>query len=114
MGPKPPRKNKPTIVMGKVSGSGKSSRSYSPRSAQKAMEKDQFARDLTRTMFGSSNAFGRGKADNFKDGGKVAYKAMGGVAKYYEKGGAVLTGRQHNLPDHLKKKIIESKKKNMK
>jgi hypothetical protein len=91
MGPKPPRKNKPVIVMGKVSGSGKSSRSYSPRSSQKAMEKDQF-----------------------EDGGKVAYKAMGGVAKYYEEGGAVLIGRQHNLPDHLKKKIIESKKKNMK
>ena len=45
---------------------------------------------------------------------EAAYKAMGGVAKYYEGGGEVLTGRQHNLPDHLKKKIIESKKKNMK
>ena len=39
---------------------------------------------------------------------------MGGVAKYYEGGGEVLTGRQHNLPDHLKKKIIAAKKKKMK
>ena len=45
---------------------------------------------------------------------QATYKAMGGVAKYYEEGGAVLTGRQHNLPDQLKKKIIESKKKKMK
>ena len=44
---------------------------------------------------------------------KPAYKAMGGMAKYYEEGGAVLTGRQNNLPDQLKKKIIASKKKNM-
>ena len=113
MGPKPPRKNKPVIVMGKGSGPKMGSRSYSPRSSQKAMEKDQFAKDITRTMFGSSNAFGRGKAYNYEDGGKVAYKAMGGIAKYYEEGGAVLTGRQHNLPDHLKKKIIAAKKKKM-
>ena len=40
MGPKPPRKNKPVIVMGKGSGPKMGSRSYSPRSSQKAMEKD--------------------------------------------------------------------------
>ena len=45
---------------------------------------------------------------------EAAYKAMGGVAKYYEGGGEVLTGRQHNLPDQLKKKIIAAKKKKMK
>ena len=44
---------------------------------------------------------------------EAAYKAMGGVAKYYEGGGEVLTGRQHNLPDHLKNKIIAAKKKKM-
>ena len=45
---------------------------------------------------------------------EAVYKAMGGVAKYYEAGGEVLTGRQHNLPDQLKKKIIAAKKKKMK
>ncbi len=44
----------------------------------------------------------------------ATYKAMGGIAKYYQEGGEVLTGRQHNLPDQLKKKIIAAKKKKMK
>ena len=59
------------------------------------------------------NTDAKGNRTNLK-AKEAAYKAMGGVAKYYEGGGEVLTGRQHNLPDHLKKKIIESKKKNMK
>ena len=45
---------------------------------------------------------------------EATYKAMGGIAKYYQEGGEVLTGRQHNLPDQLKKKIIAAKKKKMK
>ena len=48
---------------------------------------------------------------NLKTKEQATYKAMGGMAKYYEEGGSVLTGRQHNLPDQLKKKIIAAKKK---
>ena len=48
---------------------------------------------------------------NLKTKEQATYKAMGGMAKYYEEGGSVLTGRQHNLPDHLKKKIVAAKKK---
>jgi len=48
---------------------------------------------------------------NLKAKEQATYKAMGGMAKYYEEGGSVLTGRQHNLPDHLKKKIVAAKKK---
>ena len=47
---------------------------------------------------------------NLKTKEQATYKAMGGMAKYYEEGGSVLTGRQHNLPDQLKKKIIAAKK----
>ena len=48
---------------------------------------------------------------NLKTKEQATYKAMGGMAKYYEEGGSVLTGRQNNLPDHLKKKIVAAKKK---
>lgn len=48
---------------------------------------------------------------NLKTKEQATYKAMGGMAKYYEEGGSVLTGRQHNLPDQLKKKILQAKKK---
>ena len=55
----------------------------------------------------------KGNITNLKTKDKATYKAMGGIAKYYQEGGEVLTGRQHNLPDHLKKKIIAAKKKKM-
>jgi len=56
------------------------------------------------------NVDAKGNTTNLK-AKEAAYKAMGGIAKYYEEGGEVLTGRQHNLPDQLKKKIIAAKKK---
>ena len=48
---------------------------------------------------------------------KASYKAMGGMAKYYEGGGEVMSGRegltaaQKTLPDFLQKKILQAKKK---
>ena len=57
------------------------------------------------------NVDAKGNTTNLKAKEKATYKAMGGMAKYYEEGGSVLTGRQHNLPDQLKKKILAAKKK---
>ena len=48
---------------------------------------------------------------------EATYKAMGGIAKYYEGGGEVMSGRegltaaQKTLPDFLQKKILQAKKK---
>ena len=84
MGPNPKRRKKLEIVRRKGPGPNISSRAHSPRSAQKAMERDQFARDMHRLEFGSLNALGRGRGYN-KEGGKIS--------KYYKAGGNVITGR---------------------
>jgi len=58
-----------------------------------------------------------GNRTNLKTKDKATYKAMGGMAKYYEYGGEVMTGRegltasQKTLPDFLQKKILQAKKK---
>tara|TARA_R110000751_G_scaffold296441_1_gene405652 strand:+ start:93 stop:338 length:246 start_codon:yes stop_codon:yes gene_type:complete len=78
------RRKKLDIVIGTGPGPKMSSRAHNPRSAQKAMQREQFARDMSRFAFGSSNAFGRGQGYN-KEGGKIS--------SYYKKGGNVITGR---------------------
>jgi len=54
---------------------------------------------------------GTKKEGFYVSGGKKLPKKMTmGAVKYYSEGAQVLSGRQHNLPDHLKKKIIAAKK----